>query len=201
MALKSRIDQFIEDTVCSDRDSDILNGLERLLDSEKTLLDVGCGDGRITEKIQKKLKLKIQGIDIYPHKKPKLPITVFDGEKIPFPDNSFDSVLFVDVLHHIKDMNPSLKEAFRVARKSVIIKDHCCENGFETSVLKIADYFGNFSHRSNLPFNFKSDDKWSQIFGDNPVEKITWRSTIFPGIFVRQAMYKINLAKKESKSK
>jgi len=193
MELKSRINCFIESVVCSRRDANILKAMEKVADGEKTALDVGCGNGRFTEKIREKFNLDIQGIDIYSPKNPKVPVSVFDGKKIPFPNNSFDSVFFIDVLHHTSGIEAILKEALRVSRKSIIIKDHYCENAFDTGVLKIADFFGNLSLKVPVPFNFKSSSEWDQILKNHPIEKIVWDSPILPGVLVHQVMYKVHL--------
>jgi len=192
MAIESLRNSFNE-RVCSNRDTAILNGLERLLNGEKTLLDVGCGNGRFTAKISKKFNLDIQGIDIYCPKTTHSPVLVFDGKTIPFADNSFDSVFFIDVLHHTKDIEQILKEAFRVSKKSVIIKDHYCENHFERSILKLFDFIGNLRPEVPIPYNFKSSNEWDQILKDYSVKRIAWRSPVCPGIFTNQVMYKVQL--------
>lgn len=50
-----------------------------------------------------------------------------DGTNVPYPDASFDAVLFVDVLHHTADPHHLLKEATRVG-KMILIKDHFRES-------------------------------------------------------------------------
>ncbi len=49
-------------------------------------------------------------------------LPLFDGHALPFPDHSFDAVTFVDV--HADDPTALLREAVRVSRRSIIIKDH-----------------------------------------------------------------------------
>jgi ubiquinone/menaquinone biosynthesis C-methylase UbiE len=93
---------------------------ERLADAlpkDATVLDVGCGDGLISKLIvERRPDVKIQGIDILIRPQTHIPVTKFDGVKIPHPDESFEVVMFVDVLHHTDDPSMLLGEATRVAR-------------------------------------------------------------------------------------
>jgi SAM-dependent methyltransferase len=42
-------------------------------------------------------------------------------ERLPFEDDSFDSVVLADVLEHLNDPHAAFDEAMRVARKSVVV--------------------------------------------------------------------------------
>ena len=52
-----------------------------------------------------------------------IPLKIFNGTNIPYEDQSFDSVLVVEVFHHCNNPEKVLKEAIRVAKKKVIIFD------------------------------------------------------------------------------
>ena len=93
-----------------------------------------------------------------------IPVTLFDGTVIPHEDNSFDVVSFVDVLHHTDDPEALLKEASRVARRAVIIKDHLSENWFDEITLRFMDWVGNAPHGVVLPYNYGSRADWSCWF-------------------------------------
>jgi ubiquinone/menaquinone biosynthesis C-methylase UbiE len=56
-----------------------------------------------------------------------LPVVSVDS-KLPFPDRSFDSVLMFEVIEHVPDLHRILAEAFRVARKNVLITVPNSEN-------------------------------------------------------------------------
>src|SRR5689334_3260350 len=68
------------------------------------VLDVGCGDGTIDALIQQKRPdVSIRGVDVLLRPATRIPVDLFDGKKFPFDDGSFDTCLFVDVLHHTTD--------------------------------------------------------------------------------------------------
>jgi len=67
-----------------------------------------------------------------------------DGTNVPYPDASFDAVLFVDVLHHTADPHLLLKEATRVG-KMILIKDHFRESFSADIRLRFMDWVANGS--------------------------------------------------------
>ncbi|MGE0418479.1 MAG: class I SAM-dependent methyltransferase, partial [Acetobacteraceae bacterium] len=91
----------------------------------RSVLDVGCGDGSIAALIQAgRPELSITGVDVLVRPETRIPVTQFDGVRLPFDDGAFDVVMFVDVLHHTDDPAVLLREAKRVARQAVVLKDH-----------------------------------------------------------------------------
>ncbi|MCK4913258.1 MAG: class I SAM-dependent methyltransferase [Planctomycetes bacterium] len=86
----------------------------------KKVLDVGCGDGRLTDYLEKHSD-ELASIDLDPDKInefkkrfPHLPIIKAGGENVPFPDHYFSLVNCVTVIEHIKNDEQMLKEIFRV---------------------------------------------------------------------------------------
>src|SRR5947209_15100762 len=98
------------------------------LPEHSRVLDVGCGDGTLASLILRdRPDLKWYGIDTLVRSTTAIPVQSYDGRTIPFPDLSFDVVLFVDVLHHVDEPAPLLAEALRVARRGLLIKDHTAD--------------------------------------------------------------------------
>jgi ubiquinone/menaquinone biosynthesis C-methylase UbiE len=98
--------------------------LAPLIPKGAEVLDVGCGDGLLAHSISKKRPdIAIRGVDVFIRESTHVPVEAFDGKIIPYPDGSFDAVMFVDVLHHTEDPIILLREATRVGRR-IIIKDH-----------------------------------------------------------------------------
>ena len=71
------------------------------IDSASEILDIGCGDGQISELIASKVaNSSISGIDVMERSIANIEVSKYDGLNIPLADNSVDTCTFVDVLHH-----------------------------------------------------------------------------------------------------
>lgn len=101
-----------------------LGGLE--IFRNKKVLDVGCGDGEDALHISEFAK-GVVGIDIQVHdnwksvKNSKLKFELGVGEKLPFKSNSFDALFIKDVLHHVDDIEKTLKEVRRVVARGGLV--------------------------------------------------------------------------------
>ena len=125
------------------------------------ILDVGTGDGSIALRIsQRREGCDVQGIDIMKRGHTHIPVTLFDGHTIPMADKSVDVVTFVDVLHHTDDPEGLLREAARVARRAVIVKDHLSETRLDHMTLRAMDWVGNAPHGVVLPYNYAPRRTW-----------------------------------------
>ncbi len=98
----------------------------------KSILDIGAGTGRGLLYMKEHFPdVKAHGLEPSPDMRAKaiekgvLPeqITQGRGEKIPFPDGSFDATCEFGVLHHIQHPEIALKEMMRVSKKAVFISD------------------------------------------------------------------------------
>jgi SAM-dependent methyltransferase len=130
-----------------------------------TILDVGAGDGWLDRLIlERRPDVQIHGVDVLVREDAHVPVSAFDGSHLPPADRSYDVVLFVDVLHHTADPMVLLREARRVARQSIIIKDHRADGPFVDSTLRFMDGVGNRRHRVALPHNYWREAQWRAAF-------------------------------------
>ena len=90
------------------------------------ILDLGCGDGRFF-KLLKERKIDYYGIDLSEKmielakkKFPQGKFFLFDGKKIPFPNDFFDRVFCLAVFHHIP--SKKFREDFLLEIKRVLKK-------------------------------------------------------------------------------
>jgi ubiquinone/menaquinone biosynthesis C-methylase UbiE len=84
-----------------------------------TLLEVGCGDGRVTAQLAGRVD-RLVALDPSAHDLRKAAVRIkralfcmASGEWLPFPDDCFDTVLFTLSLHH-QDSPRAMQEAARV---------------------------------------------------------------------------------------
>lgn len=130
-----------------------------------SVLDIGCGDGTIASLVSRQNpSIAIQGIEIAPRPVCRIPCRKYDGKTIPYPEDSFDLCMFVDVLHHTGGIESLLKEASRVSRKYVLIKDHLAENALDHQTLRLMDWVGNRPHGVVLPYQYQSRAQWEKCF-------------------------------------
>lgn len=126
------------------------------------VLDLGCGDGQVALGLMRlRPDISVEGVDVLVRPVTHIPVTPYDGVTLPFADQSFDHVTIVDVLHHTDDPASVLAEAARVARHSVVIKDHLREGLLAGPTLRLMDWVGNRGHDVRLPYNYLDSAQWA----------------------------------------
>jgi SAM-dependent methyltransferase len=160
--------------------------LAELLPNSGRVLDVGTGDGRLAGLIATaRPGLELRGIDVLVRPDACIHVDAFDGRTIPHPDKCFDTVLFVDVLHHTDDPRALLAEAARVARSSIVLKDHLLEGLLARPTLTFMDWVGNARHGVALPNNYWPRHKWHEAFSALDLRIAAWRDDL--GLYPRPA--------------
>lgn len=161
--------------------------LVSLCDEGSFVLDVGCDDGSIPFMMMKeKPTLKIVGIDIQEKRRSKIPRLLYNGRKISYPDNHFDIVMAVDVLHHTSDIPALLKEMTRVSKKYVIIKDHVVTGFFSRCGISFTDFITNATWGIKCVYNFPSEAEWKSYFGKAGLQLIERPKNLSYGFFVNE---------------
>lgn len=129
-----------------------------------TVLDVGSGDGKLAwSLLQRRPDLTIEGVDVLLQERTAIPVKSFDGANLPYADSTFDAVMLVDVLHHMLEPEALLREALRVARQWLIVKDHVMRGYGAALRLRLMDYAGNSDHGVALPYNYLSEKQWEEL--------------------------------------
>jgi SAM-dependent methyltransferase len=161
-----RIPELVHNCYGYKRRTRVLSGhLAPIMPKHSRILDVGCGDGLITQLIsQQRPDVLLRGIDTLARPHAYIPVERFDGKTIPYENRSFDGVMFVDVLHHTEDPTTLLREAKRVAHRFILIKDHTLEGLFAAQTLRFMDHVGNARHGVALPYNYWPKQRWLDAF-------------------------------------
>ena len=147
-----------------------------LVPAGSSVLDVGCGDGRLARvMLDRAPSLEIRGLDPLVRPDALIPVEAFDGVRIPRSDRSVDFVMFVDVLHHTEDPAVLLREAARVARRGVLLKDHLRDGLLAGPTLRLMDWIGNARHGVVLPYNYWRHAQWHDAFRDCGLTVTFWK--------------------------
>jgi ubiquinone/menaquinone biosynthesis C-methylase UbiE len=117
-------------------------------------------------------------VDVLIRPRTLIPVTQFDGDRVPFESRSFDYVTIVDVLHHTNDPAAVLREACRVARKGVVIKDHLLSGIGAGATLRLMDWVGNRGHDVVLPFNYLTGAQWDDAIRRANLRVVKWEDSL-----------------------
>ena len=172
-----------------------------------SILDVGCGSGEIASEVARLRSCsEVRGVDVVVQPGCRVPVERYDGLNIPWDDKSVDLVMLIDVLHHTDDPMPVIREALRVAKLGVIIKDHNCDSRIQRRIMTFTDSFANRHNGVPLPFNFWSTGQWAAAWRELHVKPDFYNSRIelYPAlrgaIFARDMDFIVRLPVGESGS-
>jgi SAM-dependent methyltransferase len=98
----------------------------------QSLLDVGCGEGVLTQKWAQRLgdERRVVGIDLddpalhaewAKRTAPNLSYRVMKAENLPFADAEFDTATAIEVLEHVPDPEHTVAEMARVAQRWLLV--------------------------------------------------------------------------------
>lgn len=139
--------------------------IAELLPHRASVLDVGCGDGLLCKVIsQLRPDVVVEGIDVKVRAQTHIPVSAFDGQSIGARDKSYDVVMFIDVLHHVEKPETLIREAARVSRQFVIIKDHTADGLLAKSTLSFMDWVSNARHGVAVTYEYWTRAQWDAVF-------------------------------------
>lgn len=148
----------------------ITKEIERFIGKGDRVLDIGAGGGWIGENISIAREVAVTLLDVEDMNRTNLPLHLYDGRNIPFPDASFDDSLLSFVLHHCEDPLRVLSEAVRVTRKRIIIFEDTFRTPLERFLACANDFVSNspffLAHplKMNMPFHYRRVEEWEGIF-------------------------------------
>lgn len=114
----------------------LMAGFERTLDelfrhaAPDSILDVGCGEGVLTEQWARRIEGRVVGIDLddpqlhaewEQRSAPNLEYRVMKAENMPFADGEFELASAIEVLEHVPDPEHTVAEMARVASRHLLV--------------------------------------------------------------------------------
>jgi SAM-dependent methyltransferase len=143
--------------------------------------DVGCGSGSVAAAIAaRRPDLVPDGYDVLVRPGTAIPVTAFDGERLPLAADARDAALLVDVLHHARDAAALLAECARVA-PVVVVKDHLMRGRRDERILAFMDWVGNRPHGVVLPYRYFTEESWRRALAAAGLKE-TLREEV-PGLY------------------
>lgn len=171
------------------------------------VLEVGCGDGEIAEIFLKDKNLPIAsytGIDLSDGaiKQAKnvlagynnVSLARMDTTKLAFGNNSFDSVVCFDVMHHVEKPRQMAQELIRIAKRDILLIE---ANGLSIA-RKLAEKqkrYQEMGEKSYYPWEYRS------FFTDSKVKKITLKPFLFMFPHCPKYLIKLNIVLSEMMEK
>ena len=152
------------DNVLSKSEQKRINFFLSKIPISNRVLDLGCADGRIIDKINAVYKVGIDFV-IEPLRDVKAKVYASNISDLPFDDNSFDVVISTEVLEHLdaKTFHKALKEMNRISSKHIIISVPYREQLIQllTHCSNCKRYYHAFLHKKSF-----SDNDFVEIFPD-----------------------------------
>ena len=150
------------------------------------VLDAGCGFGHLGRALMDAFPdVHVEGVESVKREGELIPITAYEGTRMPWDDGVFDVVILADVLHHDKDPQRLLAEAVRVSRRLVIIKDHLREGFLAQKRISLLDWAANAGYQVPCTYRYNNLAEWRQAIarvGSTFVEERT-SINVYPPLF------------------
>ncbi len=138
---------------------------------------MGAGDCLLDRYLMDQLGCEVVPVDVGDSNQTSLPLTVYDGHRLPFADDSFDVVLLIFVLHHTRDPRAVLSEAKRVCRRHVIVFEDINLTFWDRLVFRGFHHLIQWTHNIGRPFHIWPPERWAQL-GEELGFRVHWRGMI-----------------------
>ena len=126
------------------------------------ILDLGGGWGFYAEPLKKRGHEHLV-LDVVDPGYQKAPVMLYDGLRIPFPDQCFDVTILITMLHHVPDPGLLLKEVHRVTRQKVIVVEDLYHHAVGRFWTICRDRLLNMEFMAH-PHQFRKDIEWQKFF-------------------------------------
>jgi SAM-dependent methyltransferase len=136
-----------------------------------TALDFGSGDGFFASRWKPGGAVRsVVPVDVVKRKASLVTPVLYDGERLPFADLSFDLVYSIDVLHHCPNPDAAIRDMSRCSRRYLLIKDHTYRSRLGKLMLGLLDEVGN--RRFGIPSPYLYQRRWEWV---EQIELSGWR--------------------------
>lgn len=132
------------------------------------LLDLGAGEGWVAGALLELAPRRWAcAADVGAFGLAPCPYVVYDGARLPFGDDAFDTTLISLALHHAEKPEAVLDEAVRVTRYRLLVVESVYRNGRERFWLDLLDgRLNGYRHGGvmHVPLAFRRPEEWRALF-------------------------------------
>jgi ubiquinone/menaquinone biosynthesis C-methylase UbiE len=157
---------------------------ENQIPERSLILDLGGGWGFYAEPLKRRGHEHLI-LDVVNPAYQKAPVVLYDGTKIPFPDQSFDVTVLVTMLHHVIDPESLFREVDRVTRKKVVVIEDLYHHPIGRFWTICRDRLLNMEFMDH-PHQFRKHEEWSDFF-----KKLKFKVVSFKEIYTWLAGFRI----------
>jgi ubiquinone/menaquinone biosynthesis C-methylase UbiE len=150
------------------------------------VLDIGCGFGHLGRAIMvAHPDVLVEGVESVKRGGELIPVTAYEGTRMPWKDGAFDAVILADVLHHDHDPDRLLKESARVSKRLVIIKDHIREGFLAQQRISFLDWAANAPYQVPCTYRYNNLSEWRRATGLVSSKVLEERTSVdvYPPVF------------------
>ena len=151
----------------------IVQLFENQIPAGSRILDLGGGWGFYAEPLKKRGHESLV-LDVVNPGYQKAPVVLYDGSRIPFPDQSFDVTILVTMLHHVTDPEDLFREVRRVTRQKVIVVEDLYHYRIGRFWTICRDRLLNMEFMEH-PHQFRKDGEWRGFFKEAGFEVCSFK--------------------------
>lgn len=160
---------------------------QKYLPMKPPILDIGCGDGFFANvtfaknfqfpsanwrtNFQLDVGLDLQNSRINEARKLGIykKLVIYDGVKIPFPDNYFSTIVSNCVLEHVTHLDSVIGEAYRVLKPGGVFLTTVMAKPWEDNLFGakiLDDFYKKWMRKKQIHINLFTKRAWDKIFQD-----------------------------------
>lgn len=127
-------------------------------DKKESILDFGCGDLSFAKALKKQRQnLIITGIDVvdFNIREKSIKFVHYNGQELPFKNNTFDTVIAFHVLHHTDNAKKYFRELVRVAKRRILLVESVARTSFDFPGMRLMDWIFNVWKPEEIPLTYQ----------------------------------------------
>jgi ubiquinone/menaquinone biosynthesis C-methylase UbiE len=134
------------------------------------VLDVGTGKGLFAKAIEEKCGARVICLDLADQTEVDVDLAIYDGLNFPFPNNTFDVVIFSFVLHHCVHQDVLIDEAKRICRGRIIVFEDNSAGMVGRLYTHLHEIVYSWQYDVKSPFLFRTQAQWKEFFEAHGLE-------------------------------